>query len=189
MMQVPTAFTRAATLAAVLFVTSSHAAPVTVAAPKAVEIAFSPRGGGQELIVKIIDSARQRIRVLAYSFTSPQVTAALLRAKKRGVDVALVVDQKSNLDNAKSRAALGALVAAGVAVRATAAYAIHHDKVVVVDGRHVQTGSYNFSDAAESRNSENILVLWDAPDVAAAYQRHWQRNWETGVDYEPAFGR
>lgn len=85
--------------------------------------------------------------------------------------------------------ALGALVAGGVAVRCTSAWAIHHDKTVVVDGRHVETGSFNFSDAAERRNSENIIVLWNNPELAAIYLRHWQRNWESGVDYEPSFGR
>ena len=176
-------------LAASVFATSAGAAPVTVAAAGSVEVAFSPEGGGQDLVLKTIDSAHRTIRVLAYSFTSAPVTAALLRAKKRGVDVAIVADRKSSLDNGKARAALGALAAAGVAVRCTSAWAIHHDKTVVVDGRHVETGSFNFSDAAERRNSENIIVLWNNPELAAVYMRHWQRNWESGVDYEPAFGR
>lgn len=165
------------------------AAPVALPAAGSMEVAFSPRGGGQQLVLKAIDSARHDIRVLAYGFTSAPVTAALVEARKRGVDVALVVDQKSNVENAKSRAALGALVAAGVTVRTTSAWAIHHDKVIVVDGRHVQTGSFNYSAAAEQHNSENVLVAWNAPQLAEQYLRHWRRNWDSGIDFEPGFGR
>ena len=39
-------------------------------------------------------------------------------------------------------------------------YPIHHDKVVIVDAETVELGSFNYSDAAAHRNSENVLVNW-----------------------------
>lgn len=155
-----------------------------------VEVAFSPNEGAEALVVKVIDSARAEIRMLAYSFTSAPVTAALLRAKKRGVDVALVVDYKNNLGDdrsGKAKAALGAVVNAGIKVRTIDAYPIHHDKSICVDGTTVETGSFNFSEAAARKNSENVLVLWGNPPLAAVYLKHWTRNWQQGIDYQPSY--
>ena len=101
-----------------------------VPATGTIEVAFSPSEGGEALVVKVADSARTELRILAYSFTSAPVTAALLRAKKRGVDVRLVADEKNNgADDrsGKARAALSALVNAGVDVRTISVYPIHHD--------------------------------------------------------------
>ena len=101
-----------------------------VPATGSVEVAFSPEEGSEALIIRVIESARSELRVLAYSFTSAPVTSALLRAKKRGVDVRLVADQKSNESedrSGKARAALSALANAGVNVRLVGVYPIHHD--------------------------------------------------------------
>ena len=68
-------------------------------------------------MLKVIDSSRKELRVLAYGFTSRSVSAALLRAKKRGVDVRVVVDHRQNFEDdrsGKARAALSALVLAGI---------------------------------------------------------------------------
>ena len=39
----------------------------------------------------------------------------------------------------------------------------------MVDGRHVETGSFNFTVSAAKRNSENVLVLWNNPTLANRY--------------------
>lgn len=151
-----------------------------LAAAGSLEIAFSPNEGAEDLVVKLIDSARSEIRVMAYSFTSAPVVRALLAAKKRGVVVSIVADEKSNLSDGgggqKAKAAFGAMSSAGIDVRTTDAFAIAHDKVMVADQRHTLTGSFNFSASAESRNSENVLVNWNNADLAGVYLRHFQRN-------------
>src|SRR5438093_2486643 len=91
----------------------------TMPAAGTIEVAFSPNEGSEALVVKVIDSAKTELRVLSYSFTSAPVTSALLRAKKRGVDVRLVADHKNNVSadsSGKARAALSALVNAGIDV-------------------------------------------------------------------------
>jgi phosphatidylserine/phosphatidylglycerophosphate/cardiolipin synthase-like enzyme len=163
---------------------------VTVPATGTIEVAFSPNEGSEALVVKVIDAAKSELRLLAYSFTSAPVTAALLRAKQRGVDVALVVDAKNNLSedrSGKARAALNALATAGIRVRTISVYPIHHDKSVCADQSTVETGSFNFSSSAASKNSENVLVHWGNPKLAAVYLKHWARNWEQGVPYQPAY--
>lgn len=145
----------------------------------AIEVAFSPNQGAEELVIKVVRNASKAIDVMAYSFTSAPITSALLAAHKRGVKVRLVVDEKHNLEEGASRrarAALSALANAGVQVYVTSQFAIHHDKVIMVDGKHLQTGSFNYSASAHSRNSENVLVMWNHPDVVEAYGAHFQRN-------------
>jgi phosphatidylserine/phosphatidylglycerophosphate/cardiolipin synthase-like enzyme len=130
------------------------------------------------------------VRVLGYSFTSAPVTAALIAASKRGVDVRVVVDHRNNVSedrSGKGRAALSAMSLAGIQVRTISTYAIHHDKVIVADRSTTQTGSFNFSAAAANANSENVIVLWNNPALAQGYLRHWERNWRQGVDWKPAY--
>jgi len=56
------------------------AAPVAVPAAGSIEVGFSPKGGAEALVLRVIDSAKTDIKALSYSFTSPRVVAALLRA-------------------------------------------------------------------------------------------------------------
>ena len=152
-----------------------------------VEVAFSPNEGSEALVIKVIDSARRDLRVLAYTFTSAPVVSALLRAKKRGVDVHVIADYKNNVAedrSGKSRAALSALANAGVDVRVIAVYPIHHDKVIIADRETVELGSFNYSDAAAHRNSENVLVNWKNPKLAEVYLGHFERNHRRSKPYE-----
>lgn len=171
-------------------VASAGATGARIPAKGDVEYAFSPNGGAVALVVKTIQSARSEVRVLAYSFTSADVTAALIAAKKRGVDVKVLVDYKNNTAqdaSGKAQAALNAMSVAGISVRTIAAFPIHHDKVVIVDQQSVQTGSFNYSQAAERSNSENVIVLWNNPALANGYLQHWAGNWQLGLDFKEKF--
>ena len=155
-----------------------------------VEVAFSPNRGAEDLIIKVLRSASREIDVMAYSFTSVPITNALIAAQKRGVKVRLIADEKHNLDDGssrKARAALSALSNAGVQVYVTSQFAIHHDKAIMVDGLHLQTGSFNYSASANSRNSENVLVMWNSPEVVASYQAHFRHNLAGARLFVPAY--
>ncbi|WP_251267904.1 phospholipase D-like domain-containing protein, partial [Enterobacter hormaechei] len=88
-------------------------------------------------------------------FTSPEVVRALVGAKRRGVDVKVVLDHKANTGerNKASRAAMNLLISAGIPVRTVDTYKILHDKVIIADGRNTEVGSFNFSRAADRANS------------------------------------
>ena len=60
---------------------------------------------------------------------------------------------------------------------------------MVIDGRTVITGSFNFTKAAEEKNAENLLVISD-PDIAAKYTKNWQEHLAHSKPYEgiPAHG-
>lgn len=187
--QANTAETILAQLSGVIAQAAGSSASQTVPTEGSVEVAFSPNRGALELVLKNIQASRSTLDVMAYSFTSVEVTRALLQATKRGVRVRVLVDQDHNFKpgaGSKPLSALSALVTAGAQVRTVSAYAIFHDKVAISDGRHVQTGSFNYSHAAATRNSENVIVLWNAPQVARVYLEHYERNWQLG---QPFTGR
>ena len=59
-----------------------------------------------------------------------------------------------------------------------------HDKFIVVDGVTVETGSFNFTSAAERSNAENVVVLRGVPDVAAKYEENWAKLWGESEPYK-----
>lgn len=157
----------------------------TVSATGSIEVAFSPDEGAEELVLKTINAAQSEIRMLTYSFTSAPVVEALIRAKKRGVDVALVADKSNLSERGKGRAALAALVNAGCDVRVISVYSIHHDKVIVVDRKNVEVGSFNYSSSAAHKNSENVLVNWNNPELAEIYLKHFEKNQRLAKVFHP----
>ena len=164
-------------------------APVPAVYAASIETGYSPEGTALQLVLKTINSAQQEIRLMGYSFTSPEVAGALVRAKQRGLDVKVVLDHKANTGerNKASRAAMNLLVSAGIPVRTVDTYKILHDKVIIADGRNTEVGSFNFSRAADRANSENVLVVWDDPVVAQRYLQHWQSRWNGGTDWHSSY--
>lgn len=134
-------------------------------APCAVAVYFSPRGGAQTAILHEIDCATSEIKVQAYSFTSRPIADALIAAKLRGVHVEVCADD-SNKNPDTSIA--DELVSSGIAVFLDGKHAISHSKVIVIDKRLTITGSFNWSQAAEKSNLENLLVI-GSPGIAKKY--------------------
>lgn len=83
--------------------------------------------------------------------------------------------------------ALNLLVNAGIPTRTINVYPIHHDKYMVIDGKDVETGSFNYSAAAATKNSENALVLWNCPLMAEPYLNHWQSRWQQASDFHSTY--
>lgn len=142
------------------------------------EVYFSPRGGCTEAIVKHLAKAEKAIYVQAYSFTSPAITQALIEAKARGVEVEVILDKSQSRGQGASGSTLRD---AGVKVYIDSAHAIAHNKVMMIDGRTLVTGSFNFTKAAEDRNAENLMVL-ESPEAVGLYLEEFRahRNHSTG---------
>ena len=61
-------------------------------------------------------------------------------------------------------------------------HAIAHNKVIVIDGETVVTGSFNFTKAAQEKNAENVLIIRD-PAVAAQYAQNWETHRQHSQPY------
>jgi hypothetical protein len=147
--------------------------------PPAVQVYFSPQGGCTEAIVSQLAESRTSILVQAYSFTSSPIAKALVDAHERGVDVRVILDKSQRTEKYSSA---DFLVHAGIPTAIDAEHAIAHNKVMVVDGEIVITGSFNFTKSAENNNAENLLILRDAW-LAGKYTANWTAHAQHSEPY------
>jgi phosphatidylserine/phosphatidylglycerophosphate/cardiolipin synthase-like enzyme len=54
----------------------------------------------------------------------------------------------------------------------------------VIDGEIVITGSYNFTESAENKNDEDLLIVWNA-GWAKAFEKEFQRIYDLAVRNTP----
>jgi phosphatidylserine/phosphatidylglycerophosphate/cardiolipin synthase-like enzyme len=166
---------RLAVLAAALLPLAVSPAWADGPAEASVSTCFTPGPTScAEAIVAQLDAARAKVRVQAYYLTSPVILHAIAAARRRGLDVAVILDKSQDRHDSPRGRYTGAiyLANAGVPVWIDDAPAIAHSKVIVLDDREVITGSFNFTKAADERNAENVVVL-DSPEVASWFTRNW----------------
>ena len=150
--------------------------------PKDLHAFFSPNGGCTDAVVSALREARKSVLVQAYSFTSAPIAKALVEAGKRGVDVQVILD-KSQRTERYSGATF--LANEGIPVFIDASHRIAHNKVMVIDGQTVITGSFNFTKFAESGNAENVLLILHAPELAKRYGDNWTEHLAHYEKYQP----
>jgi phosphatidylserine/phosphatidylglycerophosphate/cardiolipin synthase-like enzyme len=138
--------------------------------PSSLAVHFSPKGGCTEAVVRELGYARHEIQVLAYSFSSKPIAQALVDAKLRGVQVEIILDQ-SNEKEAYSD--LHFFLEQGLVPVIDPHHAIAHNKVMLIDGRTLITGSFNFTHQAEAENAENLLIIKGQPDLVHAYRQNF----------------
>jgi phospholipase D len=138
-----------------------------------INLCFTPPSGCSELIAKEIFRAKRNIYIQAYSFTSKKIIAQIIAAFNRGVKINILAD-KSNLVDHYSKISL--LQEAGIKVKIDKISGIAHNKVIVIDKEKVITGSFNFTNDADKRNAENIVLIKDKK-IAAMYIENWQRRY------------
>lgn len=157
------------------------------AATGTVQVAFTPGDNVTRLVAQAIQEARRQVLVQAFSFTNRDIAFALIAAKKRGLDVQLIADP----DQAEhiGTSLVDEIAAAGVPVFFDREHASAHNKVMVIDGDGrdavVITGSFNFTQAAQHRNAENLLLLRGNPQLTAAYLRNWRQHRAHAVPFYP----
>ena len=137
-------------------VKQTQAIPAPLESP--VTAFFSPKGGIEQQILTGIGAAAETIEMAAYAFTNENIGVALIDAIKRGVRVSLVMDRS---ETKGPQASLhDELEKAGSAIRLISPHGgIMHDKFIIVDGKNVEWGSYNYTGRAEDTNFENATFL------------------------------
>lgn len=155
------------------------------------EVLFSPTGERrllQERISQEIAGAKREIVVAMYQFTSTQLADALVRARKRGVAVRVLVDGVQAAESGRFAGALKALQDGGVDVRHVYVDGQKrkgnggnrprfHQKFCVIDGDRVLTGSYNWTVQGDTDNHENLLIV-SQKDVARKYHDRFEEIWK-----------
>ena len=133
---------------------------------------FSPNGGALEAILSELDGAQKSVHMQAFHLRSKPIIKALEKAVKRGLDVRVLVDAE---DAERSNSRVRDAAAQGIPVYSDGSHSTAHNKVVIVDGSIVITGSYNFTNKAETQNSENLLVI-RSKELAGKYEKNWENH-------------
>jgi phosphatidylserine/phosphatidylglycerophosphate/cardiolipin synthase-like enzyme len=108
------------------------------------------------------------------------IAAALMEAKRRGVDVRAVLDRSQRTERYSGASFLAN---AGIPVVIDEKPAIAHNKVLVIDAVTTITGSFNFTRAAQKHNAENVFVIRGDREIARRYADNWQSRARVSVPY------
>jgi phosphatidylserine/phosphatidylglycerophosphate/cardiolipin synthase-like enzyme len=157
----------------------------SASAEMAVQACFSPQGKCSTHIVREIENAERELLVAVYAFTSDDLAGALVQAKKRGLMVQVIIDREfdSRNDNSKGKFLEVQRIpvrrlSGGKPPHSARDVGLMHQKFAVIDRRIVFTGSYNWTQAADNLNDENLLLFRDAGPLAEEYRRIFVRLWE-----------
>jgi phosphatidylserine/phosphatidylglycerophosphate/cardiolipin synthase-like enzyme len=155
--------------------------PTPAATEQGICVYFSSNGGVTDAIVERLDAAKATIDVQSYSFTSTPLAKALAEAHRRGVKVRVILDKSQRTQKYSSATYL---FNAGVPTFIDDEHQIAHNKVMLIDGRTVVTGSMNFTKAGEEDNAENLLIIDDKPRIFAAYAANFTEHLRHSERYE-----
>jgi phosphatidylserine/phosphatidylglycerophosphate/cardiolipin synthase-like enzyme len=137
-----------------------------------VEVYFSPDDGVQKRFVELVNAAEQSIYFMAFSFTSDPIGQAVRERAAIGVTVAGVMDESQVKSNIGTE--FDAFKQAGLDVYLGGIEGQMHHKIMIIDGKTVIFGSYNFTNSAETRNDENLIII-HSQQVAAQFIVEFQR--------------
>jgi phosphatidylserine/phosphatidylglycerophosphate/cardiolipin synthase-like enzyme len=149
--------------------------PVVTIDDTRIEVYFSPDDGVAERVLELLNSAEESIYFMAYSFTTDAFGDAVIRQAENGLTVEGVMEAeqvKSNVGTEYDR-----FKQAGLDVLLDGNKGQMHHKVIIIDQKIVITGSYNFSQSAETRNDENLIVIYNE-QVADLYLQEFQRVYQ-----------
>jgi phosphatidylserine/phosphatidylglycerophosphate/cardiolipin synthase-like enzyme len=137
-------------------------------------VLFSPQDDCAREIVSAIDKAERYVYVAMYFFTSRPIAQAVIRARDRGLDVKVCLDdEQPHYEYTKSRF----LENNNIDVRYVGGSGIMHNKFCVIDDRITITGSYNWTARADLENDENVLII-DSAEIASIFKAQFARYWD-----------
>lgn len=145
-----------------------------------ISVYFSPQDKTiTNAILPLINNAQKYIYVPAFIITHKDFTDALIRAKKRGVDVKIILDATST----RTRNSTHTIFRNAGLLLKTENYAGKvHSKSMIIDDRYVVTGSMNFSNSGENKNDENCLII-ENEDIAKFYRGYFEYLWNKIPNY------
>lgn len=136
------------------------------------DIYFSPDDGVADSFLDLISNAQESIYFMAYSFTSDPLGEAVRERAQEGVTVKGVMESQQVASNIGTE--YDAFNQAGLEVHQDGIPGQMHHKVMIIDKQIVVLGSYNFTNSAETRNDENLIVVYNT-DIAAQFVAEFER--------------
>ncbi|HEY6893289.1 MAG TPA: cardiolipin synthase, partial [Rhodanobacteraceae bacterium] len=150
--------------------------------------ASSPNGGSASMelmyLLAIVSAKRSIDLEAAYFIPDDLASEAILDARKRGVEIRVIVPGEHNdakVTRYASRSTWGPLLEAGVKIFEYQP-TMFHCKVMVVDGLFTSVGSTNFDNRSFRLNDEASLNIYDA-DVAAEQAKIFAEDLARSKEY------
>jgi len=140
-----------------------------------IETLFSPGGSIKENLQKEVESTASTLDLAIHEITSLEMAQILVKAKQRGVKVRVIADSKqANIRTSK----ITYLIQQGILVKVLGGKekGVMNHRFMILDGKRVLIGSFDWSEASLNWNYENILILNES-EVVASYQKEFDRLW------------
>lgn len=137
-----------------------------------VDTFFSPDDRVLRSLVSLLAAAEESIYFLAFSFTSNELGDIVRSQAEAGLTVLGVMDDEQIRSNQGTE--FDPFRQAGLDVLIDGIDGQMHHKLFIVDEQIVVFGSYNFSRAAEERNDENLLVVYNE-EIAEQFVKEFLR--------------
>ena len=137
-----------------------------------VDVYFSPDDGVLNALGLLLTHAEESIYFLAFSFTSNDLGTVIRQKDEAGLDVKGVMDEEQIASNTGTE--FDPFRQKGVDVLIDGNPGQMHHKLFIVDEKIVAFGSYNFSQSAEERNDENLIIIYNA-EIAKQFVQEFER--------------
>ena len=122
----------------------------------------------------MINSAQKYIYIPAFIITHDDFANSLINAKKRGVDVKIIIDA-TNIYAKKSK--VKTLRNSNISVKVENYAGKVHSKSIIIDDKYIIAGSMNFTNSGENKNDENVLIIQDS-SLARHYKGFFEYLWK-----------
>lgn len=134
-------------------------------------------GGIDLAVAQAIAVTTRTLDIAAFEFNNALITAAVLDARRRGVQVRIVTDSEHGYDDPEST--LQQLEAAGIRIVQDNRSAFMHNKFMIFDGLTVLTGSWNYTINDTYRNNNNAIYI-RSPRMVSVYQAEFNEMYTLG---------
>lgn len=125
-------------------------------------------------VLPLIQNAKKYVYIPTFIITYDELANELINAKKRGVDVKLIIDA-TNVYSRKSK--IKELRSAGVPVKVENYAGKMHSKSIIIDDEYIVAGSMNFTNSGENKNDENVLII-ENKTLARYYKGFFEYLWK-----------
>jgi len=137
-----------------------------------VETYFSPDDGVASKIFDLLTQAEESIYFLAFSFTADELGEVIRDQANNDLVIAGVMEEEQVRSNIGTEYDM--FKQADLDVYLDGNEGQMHHKTMIVDEKIVITGSYNFSRSAETRNDENVVIIYNEV-IADFFMLEFQR--------------
>jgi len=143
------------------------------------KVYFSPSEDCRNAIIREIQGAKLEVKICVFTISDDRITDAILGAHRRNVTITIITDNDKTFDVGSD---IHLLSDNGIRIKMDTTSNHMHHKFMIVDGRTVTTGSYNWTNSAAKYNQENIIVTADKAAVSA-FSKEYDRLWSLMTVY------